>query len=252
MDRTNIVKVHTSSAKNIILYCFPYSGASANIFTRWRSILAPIIEVHPVELPGRGKRILEPSAIDLSLLANHLAVDIANLLRNRSESDYALFGHSLGSLLSFEVAHALRMLSVRPPVRIFVSGAEAPALRDDSDFRTPKSDVELMAELRKYDGTSDELLDNEDLMSMVLPILRADLLLCGTYSYRCRQVLNCPITTFGGRLDEPTETELQSWARETTGAFELITFDGGHFFVHTHEREVVNHVKSRLLCDLGI
>ncbi len=222
------------------LFCLPYSGASAMVYARWRRKLPAWLDVHPLELPGRGARSAQPFATDAIELARRLAMEI----RADLQRPYALFGHSLGGLLAFETAHALREMGVPAPLALFASGTSAPARRDFSDYAEPKSDPELIERLRSLRGTSEEVLANPELLSFALPILRADFLLCGGYRYSPRAPLRLPIHVLGGKQDDVSIEDLLAWQDETLGAFSLDMFEGHHFFIHDCEREVLLAVEE--------
>lgn len=227
------------------LLCLPYSGASAMVYSRWRRKLPAWLQVRPVELPGRGARMGEPLQTDMQALARQLARE----QRQAASSPYALLGHSLGALLAFELAHELHALGCPPPSALFACGTAAPTRREDYDgnnWRAPKSDDELKHELRDLNGTPPEVLDNAELMSLTLPILRADFLLCGRYLYRQRPALQCPLHVLGGEADRASEAQLLAWRQETQGAFSLHMFPGGHFFIHEHEDRVLGALTQAL------
>lgn len=224
--------------KAVNLLCLPYSGASAMLYSRWRRKLPAWLQVHPVELPGRGARLGEPLQTDMQALARQLAVE----QRPVAGDAYALLGHSLGALLAFELAHELPALGCPPPLALFASGTAAPTRREDYDgarWREPRGDDELIAELRNLQGTPEQVLANQELMSLTLPILRADFLLCGRYAYRRRPPLDCPLHVLGGEADRASQDQLQAWRQETQGDFSLKVLPGGHFFIHEHEDQVL-------------
>ncbi|MFE0753903.1 thioesterase II family protein [Inquilinus sp. NPDC058860] len=224
------------------LFCLPYSGASAMVYARWCRALPSWLAVHPVELPGRGTRAGEPLATDL----RGLAADLAGEIEDAIDGPYALFGHSLGSLLAFELAHVLRERGAPPPMLLFASGSEAPAMRDDRDLARPRSDAELIADLRGYRGTPEEALADAELMAIVLPVLRADFLLAGGYVYRPRPALPCPVHVLAGTRDDLGRPALEAWGRETRGDFALDLFEGDHFFIHSRQAEVLGVLDAAL------
>jgi len=180
----------------------------------------------------------EPLQTDMQALARQLAAE----QREAAAAPYALLGHSLGALLAFELAHELQALGCPPPVALFACGTAAPTRREDYDgknWRDPKTDDELRNELRELNGTPEEVLANAELMSLTLPILRADFLLCGRYAYRQRPTLACPLHVLGGEDDRASEAQLLAWGKETQGAFTLRMFPGRHFFIHDHEDRVL-------------
>ncbi|MCU1720611.1 MULTISPECIES: thioesterase II family protein [unclassified Pseudomonas] len=230
---------------SLTLLCLPYSGASAMVYSRWRRKLPAWLNVRPVELPGRGARLAEPLHTDLAALARQLAAE----QRLTANQPYAVLGHSLGALLAFELVHELQALGCRPPVALFACGTAAPSRREEYDgarLREAKSDAELMDELRTLQGTPEEVLANEELMSLMLPILRADFLLCGHYAYRQRPALRCPLHVFGGEDDRASEEQLLAWRAETQSDFSLEVFPGGHFFIHEHEDRVLGVLSAAL------
>ncbi|MDZ3991002.1 Linear gramicidin dehydrogenase LgrE [Pseudomonas sp. Teo4] len=227
------------------LLCLPYSGASAMVYSRWRRKLPAWLQVRPVELPGRGARLGEPLQTDMQALARQLAAE----QRMAANAPYALLGHSLGALLAFELAHELQALGCPAPRALFACGTAAPTRREDYDgknWREPKTDAELINELRELNGTPEEVLANAELMSLTLPILRHDFLLCGRYAYRQRLALQCPLHVLGGEADRASEEQLLAWRKETSGEFSLELFPGGHFFIHEHEDRVLAAVAASL------
>jgi len=228
----------------LTLLCLPYSGASAMVYSRWRPKLPQWLRLQPVELPGRGARFGEPLHTDMRVLAMQLARE----LRPTLHAPYALFGHSLGALLACEMAHALRALGCPEPVALFASGTAAPTLRADYDrgFAEPKTDAELIEQLRTLNGTREEVLANEELMSLTLPILRADFQLCGKFEPVQRPLLNCPVHVLGGKADRATTEQLIGWSQETHGSFSVDMLAGGHFFIHEHEAKVLKVIKDQL------
>lgn len=224
------------------LFCLPYSGASAMVYAPWRRALPPWIDVRPVELPGRGARMDEPFATDPQVLAADLAAE----LRGQISGPYAFLGHSLGALLAFELAHALVVLGAPAPRLLFASATEAPSMRDDADLARPRSDAELVADLRRLNGTPEAVLADAELLSHALPVLRADFLLCGAYTHGKHQPLACPVHVLSGTEDDIDPAALQAWEAETTGGFALDLLPGDHFFIHAQRARVLEIVADAL------
>ncbi|CAI8701403.1 medium-chain acyl-(acyl-carrier-protein) hydrolase [Pseudomonas chlororaphis] len=228
----------------LTLLCLPYSGASAMVYSRWRRKLPDWLKLQPVELPGRGARFGEALQTDLAGLAQQLAREHLPAL----QAPYALFGHSLGALLACEMARALRQLGGPEPVALFASGTAAPSERSeyDRDLAEPKTDAQLIEQLRTFNGTSEEVLANQELMSLTLPVLRADFLLCGSFRPQQRALLKCPVHVLGGKDDRASTEQLMAWRRETSGSFSVDMLSGGHFFIHEHEPKVLRMIKDHL------
>jgi len=217
------------------------------VYARWRRLVPSWIDVQPVEWPGRGARMDEPLATDPRVLAAQLAGELAA----RLDGPYALFGHSLGAVIAFELAHGLLDRGAPAPAILFASGAEAPAVRDGSRWRQPLSDEALMRELRNLQGTPDEALANAELMRSALPVLRADFLMCGAYVYLPRRPLPCHVHVFGGADDETGREALGAWRQETSASFALDILPGHHFFIHTQQAELIDRIGAALARQSG-
>ena len=228
-----------STSLRLRLFCLPHSCASASVYARWRRVLPDWLQVCPLELPGRGMRMDEPLQRDIKALAAQLAEEISRDL----DGPYALFGHSLGGLLAFELAHALNARNLPAPLALFASGAAGPARRDVSEYAVEKTDAQLIARLRELQGTAEEALANPELMQLMLPILRADFLLCGSFTYGERQPLTLPIHVFGGKQDSVRADQLLDWQLDASSGFSLDMFDGHHFFLVQHESAVLRCVR---------
>ncbi|MBT2375190.1 thioesterase II family protein [Pseudomonas fluorescens] len=224
-----------SSPTRLRLFCLPYSGASAMVYSRWRRALPEWLQVCPLELPGRGMRMDEPLQRDIKALAAQLAAEISVQL----DGPCALFGHSLGGLLAFELAHALRERGLPEPLALFASGTAGPARRDVSEYAIEKTDAQLITRLRELKGTAEDALANHELMQLMLPILRADFLLCGSFHYGEREPLAVPIHVFGGKQDSVRAEQLLDWQEDTTTGFSLDMFEGHHFFLMQQESSVL-------------
>jgi medium-chain acyl-[acyl-carrier-protein] hydrolase len=216
-----------SATSRVRLFCFPYAGAGSQIFRTWPDALPADVEVCPVQLPGRGTRLTERPFTQLSPLVEALTEALVPLL----DKPFAFFGHSLGALVSFEVARRIRRDSGLHPVRLFVSACSAPDLphRGRTIYDLPKK--EFLAELRRLNGTPSELLGHEELMEIVLPLLRADFAIYENYAYSADPPLNCPILAFGGLQDRRVNRrDLEAWRAHTNASFSLRMLPGDHFF----------------------
>ena len=227
------------------LLCLPYAGgAAAAVFRTWKTQLPPVAEVQPVELPGRATRLAEAPCRRI----HELASSLVDGLQESREEPLALFGHSLGALLAFEVARELRRRGGPAPLHLFVSSRRGPRIPEaeapihelpDSLF------VELMQ--RRYYAIPEEVLREPELMQLLLPTLRADFEMLETYHYADEQPLECPITATGGLEDPRVPLEaLEAWAHETTGAFRLQRFRGGHFYFREAHGELTQLVRRTL------
>jgi medium-chain acyl-[acyl-carrier-protein] hydrolase len=225
------------------LFCFPYAGGSASIFRTWHSSLPNWVDIHSVQPPGRANRIAEPPFTRIAELTAMLGASLLPLL----DRPFAFFGHSLGALVSFEVARWLRRGHDLSPAHLFVAARRAPQLQDADLPSHPRSDESLLKELAVLNGTHKELLANRDLLRLVLPAVRADFEVAETYVYTEDAPLQCPITVFGARDDEECLDErMEAWRLQTTNVFTRYTLDGNHFFIHSNEHELLKHMRKEL------
>jgi surfactin synthase thioesterase subunit len=226
------------------LFCFPYAGGGASIFRRWRTGLPPIIEVCPVQLPGREHRIHEPPFTGLAPLVEAIAAAIPPWL----DLPYAVYGHSNGALIGFELIRELRRQGAPSPFHLFVSGARAPHLRNPDPPLYDLDDDRFITALRRLNGTPDALLQDPEMLRLMLPLLRADLKVGETYSYTPEAPLECPISAFGGREDaEVAAADIDAWRTETIAQFAASMLPGDHFFLRTSETLLLRELSARLL-----
>ncbi len=211
------------------LFCFPYAGAGASLFRTWAEALSSI-EVCPVQLPGRENRITQTSFIHWLPLVETLA----RALGPYFDIPFAFFGHSMGALLSFELARQLRARGLVEPIHLFVSGHRAPQLPNTTPRLRHLSKPELVRELRRLRGTPEAVLQSAELLDLLLPTLRSDFAICERYVYHPELPLDLPISAFAGiedRLASPDD--LAGWREQTRRSFKLRSYPGDHFFLHT-------------------
>lgn len=221
------------------LFCFPYGGGNAMIFRKWQDRLDQYVDVYPVQLPGRGIRIQEPSFRELEPLIEELVEAFQPYIHQ----SYFFFGHSMGALIAFELARFLQKHFRSSPKHLIVSGFRAPHLPNPKPPIHHLPDQAFSKEIAKMNGTPKEILENAEYLEFFLPSLRADFQLCETYQYQKGGALHSPITAFGGTEDpDVDEAMLEAWKIHTHCQFRLIQFPGDHFFIHHEEQAIVQKV----------
>lgn len=225
------------------LFCFPYAGGSAQMYRTWAGLLPNTIELCAVEIPGRGRRLREQPINSLRELVN----ETFEGLRPHMNKPFAFFGHSMGALMSFELARLLRREGLPGPARIFVSARRAPQIPDTDDPTYNLPEPEFIEELRRLNGTPQEVLEHPELLQLMLPILRADFSVCQTYEYSPESPLESSITAYGGVEDVDVGREhLDAWKEQTTSSFNLRMLPGDHFFVHSSQATLLQNLIQEL------
>ncbi len=162
----------------IRLFCFPYAGGNAIIFRNWQNALPSHVEVCPVQLPGRGTHLMEAPFTQIYPLIEATAQALLPYL----DKPFAFFCHSLGALISFELARYLRRKYGKQPVHLFASARQAPHIPDTSPMHA-LSEPEFLQELHRLNDIPQEVLENPEMMQLLIPIVRAYLAINAVYVY---------------------------------------------------------------------
>jgi surfactin synthase thioesterase subunit len=204
------------------------------------------VEVIPVELPGRGARAKETPFVDVRGLANNLVQGLASSFLQ----PYALFGHSVGALLAFEIA----LQAKTKPVHLFASAHRSPECRYMGRVLHTLPDVALCNELSLLGGMSEVLLREPDVMRLLLPAIRADLRMTEAYlPHEVPSALPCPVTAFAA-IDDPRVplSQMKNWGLHTTQSFNLHHMRGGHFYLQRPDCPLVGMIAVALKSQIEI
>ena len=238
-----IVRPRPSPRARLRLFCLPHAGAGASVFRGWADALPPEVEVCPVQLPGRENRVAEPAFDRLPPLVEALADAVEPLL----SLPFALFGHSNGALIGFELARTLRARGRPGPVHLFASGRRAPDLPADRPSIHHLPEPEFLADLQELGGIPPQVLEHPELLAVLLPTLRADVAIHETYEFPEQAPLACPLTAYGGLSDlKVSREQLQGWGRHTAGPFVMRLFPGGHFYLQEQRAELLRTLSADL------
>lgn len=224
----SIVTVSRNADAVARLFCFPFAGGGASVFRKWAPHIASDIELLAIQLPGRESRIAETPLTSLRSICSLLAADIAPLL----DRPYAFYGHSLGSLVAFSLARELRSIGAPLPMHLFLSGRRAPHLPSGRRplYGLPRQ--ELLVELERLEGTPRAVLENEELLELFLPLLRADFQVNETYEHATLPPLPFGASVMGGLADEAADRgQLEAWQEHFEGKINVSMFPGGHFYI---------------------
>jgi medium-chain acyl-[acyl-carrier-protein] hydrolase len=220
------------------VFCFPYAGLGSSIFRTWIGTSRPEISFCPVQLPGRETRELETPFRRM----DDLVAAAAEALEPHLDEPFALFGHSLGGLIAFELAR--RVDGRRPLQHLFVSARRAPHLPDPAPAISHLADHRFIQEMqRRYNGIPQAVLECPEILERLLPRLRADVEILETYVYRPGAPLSCPVSVFGGRSDATvSEQDLREWQSHTTAECRTRLLDGPHLFLQERRGELIDAI----------
>jgi surfactin synthase thioesterase subunit len=220
-------RFHPAASAAARLLCFPHAGGSASYYHSLSASLAPQVESLVVQYPGRQDRRAESPVTDIVVLAEQI---VSSFDPWQDRRPLALFGHSMGALVAYEVARRLE----RAPTVLIVSGKRAPSSPVPMTLHL-LDDAGILAGLRTLSGTDEDVLDDEEIQRMILPALRADYAALGAYRWAPGPPLTCPITVLTGDTDplSPID-EAPGWGAHTDAGLTVDVFRGGHFYLTGH------------------
>jgi medium-chain acyl-[acyl-carrier-protein] hydrolase len=245
-DNPWVVRRRMVPQPRLRLFCFPFAGGGATVYRDWPRLVPPDVEVCAVQPPGRESRLGEDAFTRLHDLLPPLAGALGGLL----DVPFVTFGHSLGSLVGFELARYLRRHGGPLPQQLIVSGRRPPQGHDQHEPMHKMDDERLLETVLELNGTSPEIREHPELLELAIPLLRADFAVSETYEYTPEPPLPCPITAFSGLADpHVTRSEAAGWAEHTSGGFALRMLPGDHFFLTTAQGQLLAEI-SHLLAGL--
>jgi surfactin synthase thioesterase subunit len=230
------------------LFCFPYAGGSALIYRGWLNYMPAGVSVWPVQLPGRGSRYREAPYVSMQEVVQAVTKAIEPFL----DLPFVFFGHSMGAMMGFELAHAVRERFQLQPKHLFVSGSGGPHLPRNTPNVHDLPDDQFIRRLKELNGTPPEVFENPELMLMMMRTLRADFAIAETYSPSSGPPLDCPITALGGQDDDLVLRQaLEAWKIHSTSSFNSWVLPGDHFFIHTSDTIVLRILSQQIRTILG-
>ena len=213
----------------ITLICFPFAGGNRYSFRAFQSLWPKEIRTIVIEYPGRGARIMQPLQSDIS----NVAIDAFSLIKEIiGNTDYAIYGHSMGAIVGFEVIHRILDDGLPAPVHFFVTGTTAPSSPRRSERKwhlLPKD--QFISRLRDLDGCPKEIFENPELLDFVEPIIRSDFKAVETFRYHRRKPFDIPVTVVTGSEESMEERDIVLWQEETVRKVDFRRMKGDHFFI---------------------
>lgn len=232
------------------VFCFPYAGAGTAAYARWAAALPADWELLALQLPGRGTRCGE-APLHRFQQAQHEAW---RGLPERLDRPSLFVGHSLGAILAYEVARQWCAVAgaarPAPLLGLAVSACVAPRHWPTERGRAlaQLDRAGLVDALRGYNGTPAEVFEDDDVLDLLLPSLKADFDLVASYRYCGRAALPLPLLVLHG-ADDPhvDDARLAGWADEALGGCTLKRLPGDHFFFEGQEARIIRLLADQVL-----
>lgn len=230
----------------ITLYCLPFAGGNAFSYRHFQAHLADAIQVIALELPGRGRRFKEPLLTAMATMIVDLFLQVQDGIKNNNR--YAIYGHSMGALLGYELTRYILQANLPPPQHLFFSGRKAPSVANNTPPKHKLPKEAFMKSVKDLGGCPPELLAHQELTDLFEPILRADFQAIETYVYTPSSPVNIPITILhGSDDDEVTYDQLLPWQQETCQQLLIQSFLGDHFFIFEHLAQIGRLLSQTLI-----
>lgn len=239
-----LVRFNNSHQVRMRLFCFHYGGGSASAFQNWIEFLPPSVEIIAIQLPGREGRFNDAFVTEFDTLTNIL-IDVT---RPYLDKPFVVFGHSLGTIVSFEWVRALQKNQLQHPLLYIPSGMQAPQFPDKDPPVSCLPEVEFVEKLTlDYGATLENILKQKELREVFLPQLRADFTLLESYKYVDAAPFECPILAIAGDEEfDITDKLLDGWREQTSSQFQSVRFRGDHFFIHSSQKEVLEKINFEI------
>lgn len=229
------------------LFCISHAGGSSFSYLPWQKMVPNGIELHPLDISGHGMKLNKRLNKNIYENASELANDISKSITKNEE--YAIFGHSLGAILAYEVYIELKKMNANLPIHIFFSGRENPC-RAYNVLLNELSDEQFIAEISDcFNDDVEEIMENEELKNIFFPILRNDFEMIENYKFK-EVVVDCNISIMNGKQDKTISLlDEIAWRKLTNKKCFFSDYYGGHFYLYDHDNieNIFKHISERLL-----
>lgn len=227
-------KKNFPKANKLNVFCFPYAGGSAAIYNSLIENSPMSINVCPLEYPGRGMRYSEEKICNMK----EIVIDLYQRIENYLSTSFVFLGYSMGAAIAYEMSLYLKEKE-RKNLKHLILLAKRPVHLSpiDIDYHTLSLD-KFIDKLKELNGISDEVLNNNELLELYIPIIRNDFKLIETYKVNDVIPINVPLSVIGGLGDvKVPKDHLKIWEKYTMNEFKLSLIDGDHFFIHSNKNE---------------
>lgn len=224
------------------LFCFPFAGASYYAYAPLIKEIEGKLDVIALDLPGHGKRIQESLLTDVRTMAQ----DLLPMVKSSIKGPYGFFGHSLGALVAFELTRLIHDTGISPPIHLFISGRKGPLTPSPEISVKGLSRQELLKKVADYGGTPSLLLEQEEFMDFMAPILRADFEAVASYRYKPGELIDQPMTVLAGTREGISSEQAAQWQQVTRCKTKIQWFEGEHFFIFNHLPDIARLITRQM------
>jgi len=232
------------SMQPVNLFCLPFAGGNKYCYRSYETAAPDFLRIKVLEYPGRGLRMNEPLNTDVNQLTNDLYEQISGQL---DKEPYAIYGHSMGGLMACLLSRKIIANNHVPPLHVFITGTSGPSAESRGENKRHLLEKkEFIEELKRLNGSPDEVLQNEELLDFFEPIIRADFKATETYTYEASEMLNIPFTVITGTEEGMTLEDIQLWQKETAIPVDFKRLPGKHFFIYQYTHQVIKIISKKV------
>lgn len=236
--------------ENINLFCLPFAGGNKYSYRKYEENTPSFINIIPLEYPGRGTRVQEPLLDTITQLVDDLYRQIKDRVDRRS---YAIYGHSMGGLVGYLLTRKLIANGHQEPLHLFITGTSGPSAPSrKAKQRHLLAKKEFFEEVSSLNGIVDDILQNEELLEYIEPILRSDFKVIESYNHIEAPRMDVPFTVITGTKEDMTTEEIQLWQKETNLPINFIRMPGNHFFINQYPYEIIQVIAKKLIAHTKI
>jgi surfactin synthase thioesterase subunit len=228
----------------INIFCLPFAGGNKYSYKAYEKLCPTGLKFITLEYPGRGQRLVENLMGSVDEIVEDMYNQIVCLI---GDGKYAMYGHSMGAIIGFELIHKMQAHGIILPAHLFVTGRLGPACvkTNEKNWHQLSKPV-FFQRLKELEGFPPEVFENNDLMDFVEPIIRSDFKVVETYQYQKRPPLKIPITVITGNEEPFRDADIGLWQNETVFTIDFKIMKGKHFFIFNNAIEVIQLIAAKL------
>ena len=233
-----------SDMEKFNVFCLPFAGGNRYSFRPFEEQAGSLVNIIPLEYPGRGARAAEPLIRDITVLIDDIC---RQFLAYEATEKFAIWGHSMGALVALFLVRELERNGHQLPEQLFLSGCSHPCtIILESQKRYMMSRSDLIAELKELNGSAEDIFNDKDMFDYYEPIIRADFQVAETMSYEIKNPLPVPFTVLTGTAEKFTSEDARFWQKESTVAVDFRKMTGNHFFLFDHIQEILEMIRYKM------